>query len=443
MLTIVEARHEIDAGRISAVELVEDALGAIDRRQELNAYLRVDREGAIEAARAAERDGDGPLAGIPICVKDVLDVAGMPTTAGASGWSRHPASDALTVARLRRAGAVIVGKGNTNEFAFGIDGRNPHWGDCRNPHDPARMTAGSTSGPAAATAAGLALAGIGTDTSGSLRAPASLCGLVAIRPTHGLVPTQGVVPLAPSYDTVGPIARTVADVSILFDVIAGDAGGPAPAQGSDDLRGVRIGVLEQFLGERCSRVVADAVRGAADLLRSAGAEVEPVELPGLDDVDDMHRTIQYSEAAASHSPWFEDQRPRYAPDVLDRLERGAAVLARDYLLAQRKLALLREQAASAFSALDAALAPATPVAAPRRDAQDVDIDGRSVPVRAALLSFTVPLTQPGGPVVAVPLGDDGGLPFGLQIIGRPHSDREVLRIAAAYRRLAGFGVPEP
>jgi aspartyl-tRNA(Asn)/glutamyl-tRNA(Gln) amidotransferase subunit A len=129
--------------------------------------------------------------------------------------------------------------------------------------------------------------------------------------------------------------------------------------------------------------------------------------------------------------------------VLDRLERGAAVPARDYLLARRRLALLREQAASAFSALDAALAPATPVAAPRRDADHVDIDGRSVPVRAALLSFTVPLTQPGGPVVAVPLGDDGGLPFGLQIIGRPHSDREVLRIAAAYRRLAGVGVPEP
>src|SRR3954449_5389050 len=264
MLTIVEARREIDAGRLSPVELVGDVLGAMDRGRELNAYLHVDREGATEAARKAERQGEGPLAGIPICVKDILDVAGMTTPAGASGWSRDPTSDAPAVARLRHAGAVILGKGNTNEFAFGIDGRNPHWGDCRNPHDPTRMTAGSTSGPAAATAAGLALAGIGTDTSGSLRAPASLCGLVAIRPTHGLVPTEGAVPLAPTYDTVGPIALTVADVSILLDVITGrlgDACGPAAAVDSGDLRGLRIGVLEQFLGERCSHVVADAVRG--------------------------------------------------------------------------------------------------------------------------------------------------------------------------------------
>src|SRR3954454_5117329 len=163
MLTIVEARRQIASGRISPMELVDGALGAIDRENELNAYLHVDREGATEAARNAERQGDGPLAGIPICVKDILDVAGMTTTAGASGWSRDPMSDASAVARLRRAGAVILGTGNTNEFAFGIDGRNPHWGDCRNPHDPTRMTAGSTSGPAAATAAGLALAGIGTD----------------------------------------------------------------------------------------------------------------------------------------------------------------------------------------------------------------------------------------------------------------------------------------
>jgi Asp-tRNA(Asn)/Glu-tRNA(Gln) amidotransferase A subunit family amidase len=183
-LTIAAASKELAARRLSAVELVEGILATIDRDNErLNAYLYVDREGALAAARRAEAaldDGSaGPLAGIPICVKDVIHVAGMPTTAGSSGWSRLPTADAVAVARLREAGAVVIGKGNTNEFAFGIDGRNPHRGDCRNPRDPTRISGGSSAGPACATRAGLALGGLGTDTSGSLRVPASLCGLVA------------------------------------------------------------------------------------------------------------------------------------------------------------------------------------------------------------------------------------------------------------------------
>lgn len=400
--------------------------------------MHVDRDGATAAAEAA---GNGPLAGIPICVKDVIDVGGMPTTAGASGWVRHPAADATVVARLRKAGAVVVGKGNTNEFAFGIDGQNPHWGDCHNPHDRARMTGGSTSGPAAATAAGLAHAGIGTDTSGSLRAPASLCGLVSIRPTHGLVPTDGVVPLAPSYDTVGPIARTVADARLLLELMAGLGPGGLDAPPGDGVSGRRVGVAEQFLGEDCASFVSDAVRGAAELMGSAGAEVGPVELAELADVGEMHRTIQFFEAAESHRPWFADQRPRYAPDVLERLEKGAATSRDDYEGALSERTRVREHTLGAMSELDVVIAPATPVPAPPLGADLVDVNGRETPVRPALLSFTVPFTQPGGPVAAVPLGEQDGLPFGLQILGRPGSDGEVLAIAAACRRLAGADEP--
>jgi aspartyl-tRNA(Asn)/glutamyl-tRNA(Gln) amidotransferase subunit A len=437
-LTIAEARREIDSGRLSPIELVESTLAAIEEGEELNAYLHVDRDGA---RRAAGGELSGPLAGIPICVKDIIDVAGMPTTAGAAGWVRHPEADAPAVARLREAGAVIVGKGNTNEFAFGIDGQNPHWGDCHNPIDPSRMTGGSSSGPAAATASGQALAAVGTDTSGSLRVPASLCGLVSIRPTHGRVSTQGVVPLAWSYDTVGPIARTAADTALLLDVLAGGEVGRLERP-ADGLRGIRIGLLEHLLDGDCSRAVADGIQGAADLARSAGAEVVTVEVPRLAHTSAIHRAIQFSEASASHRSWFDDQRDRYAPGVRERIEAGSALHANDYLLAQRARALVRREAEEAMGDLDAVIGPASPVTAPPLGADDVDIDGHSMPLRQALLSFTVPLTQLGGPVAAIPIGEDDGLPFGAQVLGRPRAEARLLGIAAELGRLLGRDGPE-
>ena len=338
-LTIAAASRELAARRLSAVELVEETLAVVDRDNErLNAYLHVDRKGALAAARRADAaldDGSaGPLAGIPICVKDVIDVAGMPTTAASSGWSSLPTADASAVARLREAGAVVVGKGNTNEFAFGIDGRNPHRGDCRNPRDPTRISGGSSSGPACATGAGLALGGLGTDTSGSLRVPASLCGLVGVRPTHGLVPTDGVVPLAWSYDTVGPLARTVADATLLLEAIADLAVAPAGDAGSDlppDLRGRTIGLLTQFVEAGCDPEIAAATRAAATLMESLGAEVRPIGLPRLEHIDAIHFVIQFAEAAAVHRQWIDGQRPHYEPAVLERLEAGAALSATDYL----------------------------------------------------------------------------------------------------------------
>jgi aspartyl-tRNA(Asn)/glutamyl-tRNA(Gln) amidotransferase subunit A len=447
-LTIAAASKELAARQLSAVELVEGTLAAIDRDNErLNAYLHVDREGALAAARRAEAaldDGSaGPLAGIPICVKDVIHVAGMPTTAGSSGWSRLPTADAAAVARLREAGAVVIGKGNTNEFAYGIDGRNPHRGDCRNPRDPTRISGGSSAGPACATVAGLALGGLGTDTSGSLRVPASLCGLVAVRPTHGLVPTAGVVPLAWSYDTVGPLARTVGDAALLLEVIAGPALGPAggPWRSPPNLRGRTIGLLTQFVESGCDPEIAAATRAAAALLESLGAEVRPVELPRLEHIDAIHTIIQFAEAAAVHRRWIDDQRPRYEPAVLDRLEAGAALAATDYLEAQRARELVCVETARAIVGVDALIAPATPIVAPLLDADTVDVDGRPVPVRQALLSFTVPLGQLGTPVVTIPLGESAGLPFGLQITGRPGAERSLLAFASAYRRAAGVGEP--
>jgi aspartyl-tRNA(Asn)/glutamyl-tRNA(Gln) amidotransferase subunit A len=441
-LTVAGARRELTARLISALELAEAVLARIERLDDdLNAYLLVDSDGLLEQARAADRhpDAAGPLHGIPLCIKDVIGVKDLPTTAGAAGWQRHPERDAATVARLRAAGALIVGKGNTNEFAYGIDGLNPHHGDGRNPHDPDRVSGGSSSGPAIATAAGMGLAGLGSDTTGSIRVPASLCGIVGIRPTLGLVSRAGVLPLAWSYDVAGPLARTVEDTAILLGVLAGhdpedpvSSAAPVPAYdpGPDpDVRGLRLGLAEDLL-DVAEPSIADAVRAAAARLASLGAEVVERRTGLLPHADAVHRLIQMAEAAQIHSPWFEEQRERYAAGVRDRLEAGYLVPATRYLAAQQARRRLIEGVSEAMAGIDALLAPSTAVVAPRRDAAEVVVRGEPTPMRAALLACALPISQLGWPALSVPAGFREGLPFGMQIIGRAFTEALLLRIAA-------------
>jgi aspartyl-tRNA(Asn)/glutamyl-tRNA(Gln) amidotransferase subunit A len=445
LLTIGEARRELAARRISAVELTEVVLRRIEEIDGLlNAYLHVDSDGALAQARAVDRQRTGgPLEGVPICVKDVIHVAGLPTTAGAAGWRRTPTQDAGAVARLRAAGAVIVGKGNTNEFAYGIDGRNPHHGDCCNPHDPARVSGGSSAGPAVATAAGMALAGLGTDTTGSIRVPASLCALVGIRPTVGRVSRAGVVPLSWSYDTVGPLTRTVEDAAILFGVLAGHD--PSDPVSSDrpvpdyrppndaDVRGLRLGLAEELI-ELARPEVAAGVRAAAARLSSLGAEIVELRFERLQDARAIHRVVQIAEPAQVHAPWFDEQRDRYAEPVRRLLEAGFLIPATRYLAAQQARRLLIDDVSSTMAGADALLAPATPLAAPPRDASAVVVRGKSIDPTAALLSCVLPISQLGWPAVSVPIGSDDGLPFGMQVVGRPHEEPLLLRITAAIER---------
>ncbi len=423
----------------SAAEQVEAAIAATKRLDPtLNAYLHVDFEGA--RAQAAEVDAvrlahgaPGPLAGMPICVKDIVDVGGMPTTAGGAGWVRRPEEDATVVARLRVAGAVVVGKGNTNEFACGIDGRNPHKGDCRNPWDPGRLSGGSSSGPAVAVATGMADGAVGSDTSGSIRVPAALCGVVGIRPTRGLVPADGVVPLAWSLDAVGPLARDVATAALLLDVLAGRRPGPAPRP---MVAGLRLGMASS-LTALAEEPVAEAIDTAADGLRAAGAEVLDCPLPDLDRAMGIHRIVQACEVAAAHAPWFERRRDRYAPEVRARIEAGYGLPAETYLRAQRHRRLLTRAFAAAMDGFDALLAPASPVLAPPLAAEEVTVRGRRLPVRSALISCVAPLSQLDCPMVAVPVGVREGLPVGLQLIGRPGSEALLLRLAAAVESNVG------
>jgi len=429
----------------SAKERIEAATRATERlNPTLNAYLHLDLEGAraaaaeqdaIDAARGAggAPDPARPLAGMPVCVKDIVDVAAMPTTAGAADWVRHPEADATVVARLRAAGAVVVGKGNTNEFACGIDGRNPHKGDCRNPYDPERLSGGSSSGPAAAVAAGMAEGGIGTDTSGSIRVPAALCGVVGIRPTRGLVPAEGIVPLAWSLDSVGPLARDVVAAALLLDVLAGRPPAPAPRP---DVDGLRLGLATALL-DRSATPVADAIEGTADALREAGAEILDAALPDLRRATAIHRIVQTTEVAAAHAPWFARRRDLYAPEVRARIEPGYRLRAAHYLRAQRHRRLFTRAFAATMEGLDAILVPASPVLAPRTGEEEIVVRGRRRGVRSALLSCVAPFSQLDCPAVSVPAGLREGLPVGLQLIGRPGSEALLLRIAAAVEANAG------
>jgi aspartyl-tRNA(Asn)/glutamyl-tRNA(Gln) amidotransferase subunit A len=438
LLSIEDAGRELRAGRLSAVELTEAVLARVERlNPRLRAYLTADGDGALAEARAADARPaqDRPaLHGIPICVKDMIDAAGFQTTAGAAHWRRSPERDAPVVARLKAAGAIVIGKGHTNEFAYGIDGQNPHWGDCLNPVDPGRLCGGSSSGPAVATAAGMALAGIGTDTAGSIRAPASLCGLVGVRPTPGVLSLEGVVPLAWSYDAIGPLARSVADAAIVLEAMSPE--GTVVRPGGFSVGGLRIGVLDALL-ESSEEYVAAGVLAAARHLESVGARVSSARLDLLEYAGAVHQIIQHSEAATIHRPWFEAERANYSEAVRLRLEAGRLLRAETYLTAQRARRLLISEAERLMEDLDVMLVPSTPCVAPPQDASEVVIRGVRHGLRPALLSCALPITDLACPVVGVPAGLHEGLPFGMQLIGRPGSEGLLLSVAAEWEEHAG------
>lgn len=368
---------------------------------ELGCFLHVDPD-------PRPSNPDGPLAGVGVIVKDIIDVAGMPTTAGSRRWSRVATGDAAAVRSLRAAGATILGKGHTNEWAFGVDGRNPWFPDCRHPHDPQRLPGGSSSGPAVAVAAGLADAGLGSDTSGSLRVPAALCGVVALRPTPGRIPLDGVQALAPSTDVVGPIARTPGAAGALFAAMAG----PAPAVVTAPAK-PRMALIDTLIDH--------ATPDLAARVRALGGEPIGMDLLGLSALE-THRVIQHYEAAriyAARGLPIDD----LAPEVGARIAGGLAITDAQYLAGLRERAAIAAAILAALERYDVLIAPTVPDVAPRRD-DDSDI-------RTRLLSCVVPLTQAPVPIVSIPLPNTSPptLAVGAQLVGRPGTDEALLDLA--------------
>lgn len=449
-LGIRELGRRIERRDLSPVEVTRAALGRIEALDSsLNSFITVLGEQALRDAESAERairtSGSlGPLHGVPVGLKDLYQTRGVRTTAGSrilADWV--PDEDATVVERLRRAGAILIGKNNLHEFAFGATNENPHYGPTRNPWDPARVPGGSSGGSAAAVSAGLCFASLGSDTGGSIRLPASLCGVVGLKPTYGRVSRRGVVPLAWSLDHAGPLARTVDDVAITMNAIAGhDSGDPASADrpvpdfgaGPDGGAGrIRVGVLREYLGDGVEPEVAAAVHAAAETLADLGAQVEEVSVPSAVHSLGASIAILFSEAAAVHERWVGSHRDQYGADVLARLEMGARLTGVHYLKGQRARRAMVKDFSALFEQVDLVATPTAPLVAPTFE--DVQTEAS----RGPLLRFTRLSNVLGGPACSVPCGfSASGLPIGLQLIGRPFDEVTVLRAAHAYEQRAGW-----
>lgn len=410
---------------ISAVQIVEAYLARIAALQpRLNAFITVT---AAEARTAAAHPAPGPLSGVPLAVKDIVATAGVRTTAGSRLLADHvPRADAACWQRLRAAGAVLLGKANTHEFAAGATNENPHYGPAHNPWALERVSGGSSGGSAVAVAAALAAAAVGTDTAGSVRIPAACCGVVGIKPTYGRVVRSGVVPLSWSLDHVGPLARSVRDAARVLDVLAGGGGcEPAARAGAaSGLNGWRIGVPRRGLLERLHADVATAFAAALHSLSGLGAELIDVELPDVERLTPINRVIILAEATAWHSGYLRQRAGEYGANVRGRFEAGRFLSAVDYLLAQRLRAVACRRTAEIWQRVDLLALPTLSLVAPPIG---------SLGASASLLHLTAPFNVLGCPAVSVPCGfGEAGMPAGLQIVAAPGWDAQACYAAAAY-----------
>lgn len=452
-LPIAEAAALFRGRKLSPVELTEaylDRIGRIDRG--LHCYVTIFPEAAVAAAREAEAafargDDRGPLQGIPLGLKDLFDIAGTPTAANTRVLERHVAErDAPLVSALRKQGAVLLGKLQLHEFAMANPSLDDPVPPTRNPWDRDRMPGGSSSGPAAALAAGLCAGSFASDTGGSIRHPAAHCAVVGLKPTYGLVSRRGAIALSWSLDHVGPMAQRVDDVALLLQVSAGfDRGDP----GSVDVeipdyrdalkrsvRGLRIGVPRDFIDALARPEVSAVFDEAIAVFRKLGAEITEVSIPALVHAASIFLTILLAEAVAYHETWLRERGERYGRDMWLRLLPGLAFSAADYLQAQRGRALLCRQVSELMRTVDIIATPTMPQTSPTF-AEMVD----AAPVPRSPLTRVANLT--GQPSLSLPCGFVGGLPIGLLLNGRGFEDATVLAAAHAFERATDWHLRRP
>ncbi len=461
--SMAELGGMIASKEVSPVEVVRahlDRVAALDGT--LKAFITVCGDQALEAARAAEAllmagRPAGPLHGVPYGPKDLYNTKGVRTTGGSKILADSvPAEDATVVSRLRAAGLIVLGKLNMHEFAYGPEGLNAHYGDARNPWDATahRVAGGSSSGSGVAVAAGLCPGALGSDTGGSIRIPASLCGISGIKPTYGRVSRAGVLPLAWSMDHAGPMARTVRDVALMLGAMAGyDAADPTTsvlpvpdyaAALTGEVKGLRVGLLRAHFNDVAAPEVRAAVDAAAKRLEQAGAVVDEVNLAEVVHVAAASFAIVATEALAYHAEWMRTRSADYQPDVRDRLKMGALVSGVQYVRAQQVRQLVRREVDAALARRDVLLAPATPIPAPVLGEKQTQLGDGPSDIRAALIRFTRPFNFSGHPACSVPCGfTAGGLPLGMQLVGRPFDEATVLRAADAYQRLTDWHARRP
>jgi aspartyl-tRNA(Asn)/glutamyl-tRNA(Gln) amidotransferase subunit A len=449
-MTILELSQRMRRKEISPVEITRVCLDRIEKlNPALNAFITVTTESALFEARVAEAEilrGEwrGPLHGIPLSLKDLIDTAGVRTTAASAlHKDRVPAHDAEVVRRLRNAGAVIVGKNNLHECAYGGSSLVSYFGDVHNPWDHDRIAGGSSGGSAAAVTAGLVYAAIGTDTAGSIREPAALCGCVGLKPTYGRVSNRGVIPLSFSLDHVGPLAATVADSAIVLQAIAGydsaDVTTPDIAVADyvaalrEDAKPLRVGVPREYFFDDLDPEVASAMEHALRGIQTLVAEIKEVQLNVPTD-----RTLQAAEAYAYHAENVAKTPELYQAETVRRIRNGEAVTAAEYIQRRRELDDARRGIANVFSEVDVLVTPTTPTSAPT--IADLKRDPEALrPAELKLLRNTRPFNVWGLPGISVPCGfTQNGLPIGLQIAGPHWREDLVLRLAHAYEQATAW-----
>ncbi|MGA7752471.1 MAG: amidase [Candidatus Sulfotelmatobacter sp.] len=449
-LSISELAPRLRRREISPVEIVRDCLGQIERlNPTLNAFITVMAESALSEARGVEAEilrGEwrGPLHGIPIALKDLIDTAGIRTTsASALHENRIPAEDAEVVRRLRRAGAVIIGKNNLHEFAYGGSSLVSHFGDVRNPWDRGRITGGSSGGSAAAVSAGMVCAAIGTDTAGSIREPSALCGCVGLKATYGRVGSRGVIPLSLSLDHVGPLTASVADAAIVLQAIAGyDAADitsvdiPVADYVSSLQQGpksFRVGVPRGYFFDDLDPEVSAAMEHALSGIEMLVAQVKEVQIDVPTD-----RTLQAAEAYAYHAENVAKSTDRYQAETVRRIRSGEKVTAAEYIQQRRELEQARRNIRRVFAEVDVLVMPTIPMPAPAIADLRANPDELR-PAELKLLRNTRPFNVWGLPAISIPCGfTQSGLPIGLQIAGPHWREDLVLRLAHAYEQATAW-----
>ena len=433
----------VRSGEVTARAVTEAALARIFARDgRLNAFTDVVSERALARAGALDAAGPGaagPLAGVPFAVKNLFDVEGLPTRAGSRiNRERAPAeADAPLIARLEAQGAILVGALNMGEYAYDFTGENAHDGPSRNPHDPTRMTGGSSGGSGAAVAGGLVPLALGSDTNGSIRVPAALCGIFGLKPTYGRLSRARTFPFVGSFDHLGPFARSVTDLALAYDAMQGpDLGDPACAQRPAEpvLGAVESGIGDlriATLGGHFTRNGDPETFQAVALAARALGVTEVVELPEAHRARAAAYLITAAEGSALHLDRLRARAADFDPATRDRLIAGAAIPAAWVARAQRFRRWYREQVLALFESVDVVLAPSTPCRAPKLGQATLVLDGATLPLRPNLGVFTQPVSFIGLPVAAVPVRVDDGLPLGVQVIAAPWREDLALRVAHA------------
>ena len=448
-MSVSELRSIEDLARLlrsqslSPLELTQHCLTQIDQGRDGNAFIAVMRERALRDAEQAGRDiaqgrYRGPLHGVPIGVKDLIDIEGVPTTSASQVPPRRPTRDAPVVSRLREAGAIMIGKTNLHEFAFGTTSDETAFGPVRHPHDPSRSAGGSSGGSAAALVQGMCIGALGTDTGGSIRIPSAACGTVGLKPTIGEITTDGVVPLSSTLDHVGPMALTVADTGLLFQAMKGEpVRGVAPVSGR-----LTFGIPRRYFFDRLDPDVRSCTTRAIDRIRGADHEILDVQIDHAEWTPHVYLHIVLPEASCVHARGLSDHPEKYSPGIRVRLEGGRYLLAEDYVRAMRLRDALTRAVERSLDGVDALILPTLPIPAPPIGAATVDLDGVEEPVRAVMLSLTQLFNLTGHPAIALPSGHGAdGLPRGLQIVGARGQTERLLGIAAAVERLIRVSAP--